>query len=394
MKQATTRQQENLYSHGKQVRQAYLKFNCGSISAIQLREELSNLGIQETGAFLRLLNQNGGNTLQYSKFLMSLTHIDEEDIEDYKDSFRPPVKATAPSVTPFATMEDVMRPPQPSTPKGNIGDVITWSTPPTKDVTPSRKKPVPTSFKETPLVTYQPVEYVSVVQEQNIPASESENGEQSAPAPFTPQERNELIHAFLGGSLNGTQFRRQLEERAGIESSENLDHIIEEHENGKTIKFLDIVKELTSLQNKPKFKKIERAQVANSTTRSTVDIFNMAEATDHLEERVAVPHSKEQLPSLRHQTNLFTWEDAADHKVLPSRKLGVGAYAGSNDIFDRTPEQPKVKPAISPAQHAMAEGDSGDIFTWSTPPKRSEQTGRNAKKPTAHAAGGGISSIP
>ena len=54
----------------------------------------------------------------------------------------------------------------------------------------------------------------------------------------------------------------------------------------------------------------------------------MEAAPDHLEERVSVPHSKEQLPSKRHQTNLLTWENAAEQNTLPSRKLGVGSYAG------------------------------------------------------------------
>merc|ERR1712137_159770 len=249
MKEATSRQQENLFSHGKDVRAAYLKFHCGTFSAKQLCEEISNLGIQETGALRRLLNQNDGNTLQYSKFLTALTHLDEEDLEDIRESFRSPVKATAPSATPFATMEDVLNQQEhkPSKPS-NDNDVLTWSVPAPRDETPSRKKEVRTSFKDSPLATFEPKQYVSPVA---IPISVNDGEETDAPverAPFTPQERNELIQAFLGGSLTGKQFLAQLEDRAGLLPSEGLEHLIFEHESGKTIKFLDVVRQLTELK--------------------------------------------------------------------------------------------------------------------------------------------------
>ena len=41
-----------------------------------------------------------------------------------------------------------------------------------------------------------------------------------------------------------------------------------------------------------------------------------------------VPHSKEQISSMREQRNLFTWDDSKAEEVLPSRRLGVGAYTG------------------------------------------------------------------
>ena len=116
-------------------------------------------------------------------------------------------------------MEDVIKPPEPSTPKGKpSGDVLTWSTPPPQDVTPSRKKEVKTSFRETPLATFQPEEYVPPQ-----PAQSSEGETQKSE--FTPQERNALIQALLGGSISGEKFKSTLRERVGIESSENLDHV-------------------------------------------------------------------------------------------------------------------------------------------------------------------------
>ena len=46
------------------------------------------------------------------------------------------------------------------------------------------------------------------------------------------------------------------------------------------------------------------------------------------EKHISIPHSKEQIDSKRKQRNLFTWEDTEKESVLPSRKLGVGAYQG------------------------------------------------------------------
>ena len=55
-----------------------MRFNCGTISVKQLREELSNLEIQETHVLTRLLNQGDGSSLKYTEFLLSLKYIDEE----------------------------------------------------------------------------------------------------------------------------------------------------------------------------------------------------------------------------------------------------------------------------------------------------------------------------
>ena len=69
------------------MRLLYLDFHCGKISVSQFREELSNLGIQETEALKKLLNRSGGATLKYSEFLKSLAHIDEVYIHCFFLSF-------------------------------------------------------------------------------------------------------------------------------------------------------------------------------------------------------------------------------------------------------------------------------------------------------------------
>ena len=46
------------------------------------------------------------------------------------------------------------------------------------------------------------------------------------------------------------------------------------------------------------------------------------------EKRMPVPHSKEQISSMRQQRNVFTWNDSGPEKTTPSRKIGVGAYKG------------------------------------------------------------------
>ena len=49
-------------------------------------------------------------------------------------------------------------------------------------------------------------------------------------------------------------------------------------------------------------------------------------------------------------------------------------------MFDRTPEQPKIKPSLRSAKNATAESNSGDIFGWSTPPKVNEVSKFKRKK--------------
>lgn len=121
-------------------------------------------------------------------------------------------------------MEDVYNNSSPSQPKPQQikeekerslrdNDVLTWSTPP-KPSTESRKKDVQTSFKDSPLVTFNPPKYEE-------PEQVFDNNEQLQP--FTPQERNQLIHAFLGNSISSQQFKQSLFERVGIKPTESLD---------------------------------------------------------------------------------------------------------------------------------------------------------------------------
>lgn len=51
------------------------------------------------------------------------------------------------------------------------------------------------------------------------------------------------------------------------------------------------------------------------------------------EKRMPVPHSKEQISSMRQQRNVFTWNDSGPEKTTPSRKIGVGAYKGYIFIY-------------------------------------------------------------
>jgi len=385
MKEATLHQQEKLYSNGKAIRMIYMDFHCGNISTSQLCDKLSDLQIQITGELRRLLNQCHGSSLKYSKFLQSLTHLNEEDME-YHEEFIAPIKATAPSATPFATVNDILLSHEPNNSKDNSNDILTWSTPPKQKESISRKKPVSSHIKESPLVTYEPISYT---EPKPIPIESDDNENKELPS-FTPQDRNKLIQAFLSGSINSTSFEKQLLERCNITPSDYLEKLIDDHNNGKNVKFFDICREITKLLENVSFPKIQRVKIADSTTRGSVNIFDMANAKE--EKRVSIPHSKEQLPELRQQKNLFTWEHEREKSELPSRKLGVGAYSGTTNIFDQTPEPVEIKPITSVAKKAAAESSSGDIFGWTTPPKTQEPIQRKKRSP--YAAGGGISSIP
>ena len=85
--------------------------------------------------------------------------------------------------------------------------------------------------------------------------------------PFTPKDRNALIQAYLGQSINKEEFLNQLETRCGITPSENLNLLINSHEGGKTVRFLDMCKEITTLLEKKNFTKIVVPRRAASTVK-------------------------------------------------------------------------------------------------------------------------------
>lgn len=163
---------------------------------------------------------------------------------------RSPAKAANSSRTPFATLNDVIEsrddPVPNATPKN---DVLTWSTPQSKEITPSRKKPSRTSYAESPIPTREPIPYESqqVDEEDNLPE-------------FSPQERNALIQAYLGNSILTNEFFETLRTRCGVEPSFGLKNIAESHDAGKTVKFLDICREITQLLDNRTFPKITQTK--------------------------------------------------------------------------------------------------------------------------------------
>ena len=69
---------QKLYSQGKEVRGLFIKYSTGSFTAEELKDGLSNLGIQCTAALDREIAANYGGTVQYTTFLRALTYINEE----------------------------------------------------------------------------------------------------------------------------------------------------------------------------------------------------------------------------------------------------------------------------------------------------------------------------
>ena len=151
--------------------------------------------------------------------------------------FRTPVRAIGHSNTPFATMSDVLEDQMHSVPStGVTNDVLAWSVEPQQreQSTPSRKKHVTTSFSASPIPTPEVPDYEGPYCDDEV-------------TPFSPLERNELVQAYLANSISTQQLFRQLKDRCGIEPSEQLQHLTARHEEGTTIKFLELVKEITSL---------------------------------------------------------------------------------------------------------------------------------------------------
>lgn len=171
--------------------------------------------------------------------------------------FRKPVKPTEHSATPFATVQDVLNGRDQDNSVEPSSDILTWSTPDKNRTTPSRKKATKTSFTESPIPIFEPGEYQ--------PPEVEEEGETLPP--FTPKDRNALIQAYLGQSINKEEFLNQLETRCGITPSENLNLLINSHEGGKTVRFLDMCKEITTLLEKKNFTKIVVPRRAASTVK-------------------------------------------------------------------------------------------------------------------------------
>merc|ERR1712137_374381 len=141
---------------------------------------------------------------------------------------------------------------------------------------------------------------------------------------------------------------------------------VREKSEGKNIRFLDIMKEITFLLQKVDHKKIIRPAQA-PPHRASIDIYDMENAPK--EEREYVPQSHEHLGT----KNFLTWEDTPEDISVPSRRIGTKAHRTSMDIYDRTPEAPKAE---AHRRTYDTQKDSGDIFTWSTPPKPREQAQR------------------
>ena len=206
-------------------------------------------------------------------------------------------------------------------------DVLTWTTPDKSRDTPSKRSIRSEVFEARPIPTRMIAEYErpssknaeSPVAAAPAPSDASTgSAEDGLPVPMNPQERNELIQAFLGDSISAEAFMEELR-AAGLEPSETLTRLVREKQEGKTIRFLDIMKEITFLLNKVDHKKIVRPPQA-PPHRATINIYDMEHAP--VQEKPYVPQSREHLGT----ENFMTWEDTPEPVDIPARRVGSRAH--------------------------------------------------------------------